>query len=221
MINDRPTTTSAGARDGNAPSVTPAPAPRRPKTMWLVGGGIAAVLLIGGGIAVVVGNSDSSSGAGAAGKKITELPDQCSLITPQTLAVIAPGAGCRTQAFAGQSISVSPTWTVESNRNDPTSINVTLTRTTDPRRMYDDAKGAVGLFNSAHDIQISNPLQIGDEAQVAGGRSHINPALFEARAIGCLDNGAVATVTFTSGTDTATAVEGATKSLADTLGKLR
>ncbi|MFB7717459.1 hypothetical protein [Nocardia sp. NPDC056100] len=187
--------------------------------MWLVGGAVAAVLLIGGVIAVVVTNSDSSSDKPAA-KTITELPDQCSLISPETLSAIAPGAGCRTQAFTGRSISVSPTWTVESGRNDPTAINVTLTRTTEPKRMYDDAKGAVDLFNSAHDIQISNPLQIGNAAQVSGGRSRINPALFEARAIGRLDNGAVATVTFTSGIDASTAVEGASRALSDALGKL-
>src|SRR5690242_11134898 len=135
MINGGPTVRSTGARDSGEPSAAPAPAPRNPRTMWLVGGAVAAVLLIGGVIAVVVTNSDSSSDNPAA-KTITELPDQCSLISPETLSAIAPGAGCRTQAFTGRSISVSPTWTVESGRNDPTAINVTLTRTTEPKRMY-------------------------------------------------------------------------------------
>lgn len=207
-------------RPGRRPSVpTPMPSRRGPKRIWVVGGAIAAALVVGGvGALVITNNSSSANGGAAAVKMITELPDQCTLISPGTLAEIAPGAVCNAPPSAyGKVTSVSPTWTVQSGAKDPTSIEVTLTVTADPQKMYTEAKGSVGSFSSAHDIQNSETLSLGDAAEVVGGRSRITPAISEARAIGYLRNGAVATVTFTSYIDSPTAVAGAKASLSDIL----
>ncbi|MRH88588.1 hypothetical protein GFY24_14235 [Nocardia sp. SYP-A9097] len=185
----------------------------------MVGGAIAAALLIGGVVTLLITNNSSSTDVGAApAKMITELPDQCSLISPATLAEIAPGATCNAPPSAyGKVTSVSPTWTVTSGVKDSTSIKVTLATTADPQKMYAEAKDSVSSFSSAHDIQNSETLAVGDAAEVVGGRSRIIPAASEARAIGYLRSGAVATVTFTSYVDSSTAVAGAKASLSDIL----